>query len=142
MVVNRKVTGKASSMPAGLAIGAAVSIGATLALSVVVGWLVYAGQLKEGHIGYCAMGILLLSSLLGAVVSKGKIKRQLLAVCGASGLIYYAVLLMTTALFSGGEYRGMGVTALMVLCGCAIGALPGVRRGRGVRTGRGRRIRR
>lgn len=137
MVANRKVTGKAASMPVGLAMGAAVSVGVTLTMSAMAARLVYSGRLDEKNIGYCAMVVLILSALLGATVSEKKIKRRKLIVCGASGLIYYTILLITTAILFGGEYRGMGTTALIVLCGCGVAALLGTRQGRGAgRTGR------
>lgn len=141
MVANRKVTGKATSIPAGLATGGAVSIGVTLIMSAIAGWLVYSGRLAEKNIGYCAMAILICSSLLGAAISAKKVKRRKLIVCGASGLIYYTILLVTTALLFDGEYQGMGTTALVVLCGCGTAALLGILQGRGAgRSGR-RRVR-
>lgn len=131
MTLNRKATGKAVSMPAGLAMGAAVSLGMTLGLAVVTAKLVDSGVVRETGIGYCAMGILLLSAMAGAMVSSGRIKRQRMAVCAMSGGIYYLTLLAMTALFFGGQYSGMGVTALVVLCGCALVLLPQLRKGRG-----------
>ena len=141
MVANKKVTGTASSMPAGLAAGAGVSLGLTLVLAVIVAKLVDSGTLMEDSIGYCAMGILLCASICGAAVSVGRIKRQKAAVCGASGIIYYGMLVAMTAMFFGGQYNGMGVTALMVLCGCGVVLLLGMRQSRGARkrTGRIRR---
>ena len=131
MVANRKVTGKAASMPAGLAAGGGVSLGLTVALAALVAKLVDGGTLGEGSIGYCAMGILLLSALAGAAVAVGRIKRQRMLVCSLSGAVYYGLLLAMTAMFFGGQYKGMGVTALMVLCGCALAVLPELRKGRG-----------
>ena len=63
MVVNRKVTGKTSSMPAGLAMAAAVSLGTTLILASVIAKLVSSEKLAEEHIGYglwCCCSLLLL----------------------------------------------------------------------------------
>lgn len=128
---NQKVTGRAKSMPAGLALGALGSLGITLALSILGAKLVDMGTLQEGTIGYIAMVILLLSSFFGGLISVGNIKRQKLMVCGLSALIYYCVLLGMTGLFFGGQYQGMGVTALVVLCGGSVAALAVMRQSRG-----------
>ncbi len=118
-------------MPVGFAIGAGVSLGITLLLAVIVAKLVDSGTLTEASIGYCAMVILLLSALAGSLAAWGRIKRRRIMVCGIAGGLYYLLLLAMTASFFGGQYQGMGVTALMVLCGCAGAALMGLRQGRG-----------
>lgn len=138
MKINKRSTGKAKSMPAGLALGATGSVGITLVMSAVGAKLMDAGALKEGTIGYIAMVILLAAAMIGAFISAGCIKRQRLLVCGLSGLVYYVILLSMTALFFGGQYQGMGVTALMVLCGSGLAALTEARQGRGVQQ-RGKR---
>lgn len=132
MVVNQKVTGTASTMPGGLALGAAVSLLVTLFGSVLSAWLVARESIPESGIGYCAMVILLLAGIAGSAVAVERIKRRRMLVCMLSGGIYYACLLGMTALFFGGQYQGMGVTALMVFCGVMLVLLAGIRReGRG-----------
>lgn len=128
MVANRKVTGTASSMPAGLALGGCISLAVTLAGAAVFAALISRETLQMGSIGYCSIAVILLSSLLGAAVAAARIKRRRVYVCALSGVIYYAVLLAMTALFFGGQYQGMGVTALLVLAGCGAAALLGLRR--------------
>lgn len=127
MVVNRKVTGTASSMPAGLALGLCASLAVTIVGSILAANLVLRETIPENGIGYCSMVILLLSSVLGAVVSVNRIKHRRLYVCALSGVVYYGALLATTALFFGGQYQGMGVTAMMVLAGCGAVALLGLK---------------
>lgn len=136
---HQKVTGRARSMPVGLAMGAAVSMGITLGMAVIGAKLIDAGALGEGMIGYIAMVVLLLSSFCCGLVSAGSIKHRTLMVCGISALIYYGILLSMTALFFGGQYQGMGVTALLILCGCAVAAMIVTQQGRGVRGRRRRR---
>lgn len=131
MVTNRKPTGRAVSMPAGLAAGAAAALGLTLALAALVAKLVETERLEEGGIGYGVMVILLLSSFTGAMVSAVRIKRQRLLVCLLSSVIYLGILLSMTALFFGGQYSGVGVTAILVLCGGALAILVGLRGERG-----------
>lgn len=125
MTVNQKVTGTASSIPVGLALGAAVSLGITVLLSAATAWAILSGKLPEDSVGYCAMAILLVSSMAGAFTSIGKIKRRRFQMGLASGAIYFASLLAATALFFGGIYDGIGVTALMILCGSVLVILLG-----------------
>lgn len=134
MVVNRKVTGTASAMPVGLAIGAGVSLGVTLLGCGLLAWLIDSGKVPQTGIGYGALGILLAGSLLGAAAAYGRIQRRRMLVCLLSGLIYFAALLGMTALFFGGQYQGMGVTALVIFGGSLCTGLLGLRgQGRGRR---------
>ena len=131
MVANQKVTGTASSIPGGLTAGAGISLLTTIAGSWMFAYLISTEKLPQSGIGYCAMAIILLSSLLGASVSAHRIKRRLLYVCILSGLIYYMILLSMTALFFGGQYQAMGVTALLVTGGVGTAALLCLRGGGG-----------
>lgn len=131
MTTTRKPTGRTRSMPVGLTLGAAVALALTLTLSLIGAKLIDMGKIKEQQIGYLAMGILMLSAFLGALVACGAIRRRKGMVCALSALIYYCLLLSITALFFGGQYQGMGVTALVVLCGDALALLLTTRQGRG-----------
>ena len=137
MTVNQKVTGTAWGVPAGLAFGGVVSLILTGILSALAALLVLGGKISPNGIGYCSMVILLLSAAAGAAAAIGRIKRCRFQVCMAAGLVYYGCLLGITALFFGGIYHGMGVTALMVLCGSGLVALLGS--GAGKPQGRNRR---
>ena len=70
MVVNRKVTGKASSVPAGLALGGAVSLGITLILAAVIAKMVSDEKLAEENIGYGVMVLLFTASAAGAALPR------------------------------------------------------------------------
>lgn len=131
MVLNRKPTGRAISMPKGLAIGMAISVGITLLGSAVIAKLIDGEYAKEGWMGYGVMIVLMIGSFLGAVVAAGKIKRQRLCVCALSGLLHFAMLMSITALFFGGQYEAVGVTAVLVMGGALLAALVGGRPGRG-----------
>jgi len=139
MVMNRKVSGTASSMPVGLAVGAGVSMGITMILAVITALLAEREILAEQTIGYAALVILLLASVSGSAVSAGKIKRQKLMVCMVSGVLYYLMLLGMTALFFGGQYTGMGVTGLVIAGGCGTVVLAGIGQGGGKRHRRSRK---
>lgn len=131
MVANRKVTGTAMAMPAGIALGAVICMLVTLFGSMVVAWLVSNETIPETGIGYGSMVILLVSSAVGAWVAVKGIKHRRLAVSAMTGAAYYACLLACTALFFGGQYGGMGVTALVILAGCLSAGLMGLKGERG-----------
>lgn len=117
--------GRASSIPAGLALAAAVSLGITGAGSVVTAWLVLRGSFPPGWAGYCAMVILLLGSITGAATAVSRIRRLRMQMSLAAGAIYYLCLVSITALFFGGRYQGLGVTGLIIFCGSGLVILLG-----------------
>lgn len=129
--MNQKVTGRASSIPAGLAIGGAISLVITIVGAMIGAWLMGYEKLQEQQIGYCAMIILLGSAFIGAWTAAGKIKHRRLFVCFSSGAVYFCTLLAVTALFFGGQYQAVGVTALVVLAGSISAAFMGENSKRG-----------
>ena len=142
MVANHKVTGTASSMPAGLAAGWLVNLLLTIIGAGLSGLLISREILPESSIGYCIMLIILASSALGATTSIHRIKRRRAYVSLLSGLIYYGTLLSMTALFFGGQYQGMGVTALLVIAGCGMVLLLGLKGEKGPNRKKYRRLNR
>lgn len=129
MAVNQKPTGRAMSMPAGLTVGAAVSLTITLLFAAVLSKLVDMEKLAWENIGYGIIVLLLAASFSGAMIAYARIKRQRLLVCGVSGVIYFGILLAITALFFGGQYEGIGVTAGLVFAGSACAGILGLRDG-------------
>ena len=119
-MVKASGSGRAKSIPAGLALGVGAAMAATGPGSAVAAWVILRGFLAETAAGSCAMVILLLSSAAGAAVAAGSIQRLRAQMCLAAGGGYYLCLLVVTALFFGGGYQGMGVTAIMVFCGTAL----------------------
>ena len=122
MVINKKVNGTASSIPAGISFGCGTSLLMDVAGAMIFAKLIDAEVLAENAIGYSAMAVLLVSSFAGARTAYAKIKRRKLLSCLICGGAYYCVLLAMTALIFGGQYQGMGVTALLVAVGsmCAV----------------------
>ena len=113
----RGSNGRAASIPVGLATGAAVSVGITAAGASVTAWMILSGNLRPEWAGYCSVCVLLLSAAAGAAVATSRIQRLRGQMALAAGGIYYLCLMLTTALFFGGQYQGMGVTALVVFGG-------------------------
>lgn len=138
MVVNQKPTGRTASMPAGLVFGAAVSLGITLISAAILAKLVDMERLAWENIGYGIMILLLLAPFFGSMAAYAKIKRQRMLVCAVSGVIYFGMLLSITALFFGGQYDSIGVTAGLVLAGSIAAGLLGLRGGGGKK---GRKLR-
>lgn len=117
MIINRKATGRASSMPIGVLAGGACAFAGTMLTSAVLAKLVDMEIIPQDKIGYGIMALLLLCAFLGANEACRRVKRQYLIVSAISAGVYYSMLLSVTALFFGGQYSGMGVTAVLVLCG-------------------------
>ena len=119
------------SIPGGLAVGVTVGLIVTVLLSSLVAKLLQTGVLAQNQTGYAVMGLLLAASFAGAAVAQGRVKHSRRMICMLSGGIYYLSLLAITALFFGGQYTAMGVTALVVLAGCGTAALMCVQQGSG-----------
>lgn len=115
------------SMPAGLAIGLAASLSITLLCTALIANLILSEKMNEAALGYGAMAILLLSSGAGSLIASVLIKHRWLLVSLGAGGIYFLTLLAITALFFGGQYQGIGVTALMILAGSGTVGLLGLK---------------
>lgn len=118
MRYQQKATGRAMSMQGGLALGAGISTLVTLLLAIILAKLIDSEKLPWENVGYGIMITLIGASFLGAYCASKRIKRLHMLVCLTSGGIYFAVLLSMTALFFGGQYEAVGITALLVLAGC------------------------
>lgn len=126
-----KATGRTMSMPGGLAMGGMTSLLITLVGTAALAWLIHRQRMEMENVGYGIMALLLAASFLGAVTAYRKIRRRRMLVCAASGAVYLGLLLCIPALFFGGQYSGVGVTALLVLAGSACAGLLGLGQGRG-----------
>lgn len=129
MVTNRKVKGKAATLPAGVGIGTVTALGWTILASAVLAKLMDLERLPEDAVGYGALIILLTAGFLGAVTAYAKVKAKRLQVSLITAAAYYLSLLSMTALFFGGQYTGMGVTAMVILAGSGAFILLGLQSG-------------
>lgn len=123
MVVNRKPSGTAKSMPVGLAIGWIVETLVTAATCMLLAILILNGRAGWGAMGYSATGALLLSSYLGAAISCKLVGRQKIMVCALSGAIYLCTLLLAALLLFGGKLDSMWLPALLAVGGTALACL-------------------
>lgn len=131
MVINRKPTGTAATIPVGLLTGGIAALLSTMALTAVLAKLMEGEILPEENIGYGVMIMLLASAFLGSAIACKRVKRQYLLTAGLSGVVYILLLLSMTALFFGGQYSAVGVTILLVLCGSLLAAMLFSREGKG-----------
>lgn len=139
MVVNRKPTGTAKSMPYGLLMGWLLSAVLTVAACGVLAWLILGEKTGWSAMGYGAIGTLLVSSYAGAAVSCRLIQHRKLLVCLLSGGIYLCSLTVTAALLFGGGLEGVWLTALLVAGGSGTAALVHCAEKRDRRPGRKKR---
>lgn len=117
MAVNRKITGKETSLLKSLLKGTAAGIILTLAGCALMSRLIVGEVLKDTSIGYCATGILVISSYAAAVVAMRAAKEKTAVISLISGLIYYGILLLVNAFCFRRGYEGLPVTALLILAG-------------------------
>ena len=117
MITQQKATGRATSIPSGLAAGAAVSMIVTVVVCGLGAWLIASELMPQKQIGYCSIAALLLSAVLGGMTAIGRVKRKKLTVSLLNGGIYYGILIAVTILFFDGSFQGMGVTLAVILMG-------------------------
>ena len=123
-------SGRAMSMPAGITVGVGVSLAVMLAGAALLAWLISSERMDMNHVGYGTAVLHILASAVGSVVGWNAVKHRHLMVSGICCAGYYAALLLIALLF-GGQFAGMGVTALTVLVGGGIPLIFGLMGNRG-----------
>lgn len=131
MKAAQKATGRTMSMPGGLAFGGVISLAITVIGAVLLSKLMDTETIEWEGVGYGIMVLLTAASFLGALSAYSRIRRQRLVVCLLSGAIYWITLLGITALFFGGQYEAVGVTAGLILAGCGCAGMLALPAGRG-----------
>ena len=129
MVRNRKPSGTAASLPAGIGIGVVIAVALTVAGTSLVAWMLNSGNMTEAGVGYSAMVILLVSAAVGSWFAEMLVKHRYLVVGLSTGAAYFVLLLGLTAFFFGGQYQGVVPTGLLILGGSAAAVLVGNRSG-------------
>ena len=139
MVVNRKPTGTAKSMPVGLLMGWLASAVITVTACAILAWLILSEKTGWEAMGYGAIVTLLAASYIGAAVSCKLIMHRKLLVCVLSGVLYLCSLTLITALLFGGGLQGIWLTALLTAGGSGTAALVHCAEKRDRRRGRKKR---
>ena len=127
MRITQKVTGRSMTIAGGVGVGVLLSVTLTVVGSAILAGIINGEIIKENGLGYGAIVILLISSIVGALAAWKCVRHRRLLVCSLTGAGYYAALLGLTGLFFGGQYHGMGVTALVVLAGTGCTMLLGLK---------------
>ena len=125
MVYKQTGTGRATSVPKGLARGVMFSLCILFLGTAVTAKFIDLEIISWDSAGYLIMLYLILSSWIGAVFSFRSIKRQRFAVCIMNGLFLILSLMILTALFFGGQYSGVGETILLIICGSGLAVMTG-----------------
>ena len=118
-----KRSGRASSVPGGLAMASGLSMGFTVLFSAAIALCLDGEQISWQQAGYWIMAMLFTVSFLGGKCAYACIKRQRLMVSLMSGVLYWAILLCVTALFFGGDYSAVGETLAIIGAGSGTSAL-------------------
>ena len=117
MRVHSKCTGRASSMPVGIAAGVAFAMCISLVFGAVLAFLISREAIRQENMGYWIMPILFLASGAGSCLAYRKVKHQRILVFFLTAGGYLASLLFLTALFFGGQFEGFIPTALLIIGG-------------------------
>ncbi len=126
------------SIPAGLAIGLAACLAATLAATLIISVLVDSQVIRPESAGNGVCAGMLAASVAGSLAAICTVKKQPLLMAAGVAALYMAAMCAVTAMFFGGQYQGMGVTALLIFGGSIGAALLQLRT---KQTGKRRRIR-
>lgn len=123
MGIKRNGIGKAKSIPGGLLIAAIASILITIGFSLAITYYLNAERITWGQAGYWIMVMIFSASLIGGKVAYHFTKRKRFAISAMSGMLYWGILLCTTALFFGGDYGAVWETGAIIAAGSAIAAM-------------------
>lgn len=110
----------------GLAYGLLASLLVTLGGCAICATLISSESIAATAANYCVLGILLISAFAGAKIAIIRSGEKRLLVGTLTGALYLVVLLAMTALFFGGQYEGVGETALVVITGGIVAAIIGI----------------
>jgi putative membrane protein (TIGR04086 family) len=123
-MAKRKVSNKAVSVPAGIAIGALTALAVTMIGAMLLAFLVMKEIISMDGTGFSAMIVVTLASAAGAWLAAAVTKSNKLLVCSLTAVSFFVILLSITAVFFDGVFHGVGLTALMILLGAGVNLLP------------------
>ncbi len=118
-----KRNGKSVSITKGMVLSGIVSTGMTTFAALLLAFMLDKEHITWQQAGYWIMGILFLSSFMGAKTATTAISYHQLVVSCMSATLYMGILLSITALFFGGNYESVAVTAGIVIAGSGCAAM-------------------
>ena len=101
------------------AIGSLVALGCALVLLLIASFLVVSGRLPEGLMGAVTVGVVFVSSAIGALVAIRRNKGRALVVGIAAGVMLYGITLVGGAFTSGPTL--FGELSLLLLLAAVLG---------------------
>lgn len=131
MVTNKKVFGRAGSMPKGLALGTTAALVLTVGYAILMTQLILTETVDMTALGYGSMILLPVVSAVSAWIAVSIIKRKRMQVCLLSGGVYFTVLALINIFFFGGQFQGVLVTVALILAGVLVVGVMGLRGERG-----------
>lgn len=114
MITNKKVFGKAVSMPVGIGLGVGLSVVLLIMGCAVIATLLEQEMISQNQIGYGAMAVLFISSIIGSATAVFLVKRRRLMVSLLHGSCYLGLLFMINGLLFGGTVEAGWVTAILL----------------------------
>lgn len=114
-------------------VGGAVAMGVGVCMVIMlIGITISAALIVSNRISvasqeYCIMIIALISSFLGAATALKGAEGIKLILSSLIAMVYFLILLAITAVLFEGQYQGIGVTALLILCGTTVGSFLGTK---------------
>ncbi len=118
-------------IPMSIGVGVMISMAGMLAGALALAAVIHKGKMSPDAMGYGVLAVLMISSVFGSLIACTRVSGKRLIVGAVTSAVYLLVLLCMTALFFGGRYQGVAVTALVVLGGGIISALLTTRHGKG-----------
>ncbi len=119
---------KTKSIPMAVLMGLLLSLIVTVIGAAILTFLIVGERLAMESLPSAVVAVLLLAALIGAWVTIRMTGEKPLMMALLSGAVYLVSLLCMTALFFGGQYQGVPVTALVVLGSSLAAALFSLRR--------------
>ena len=105
------------SIPAAVGVGTVISTIVMLIGAIVIALLISNELISDQSMDYGVLALTMLSAILGCSVSNVVAKRRLLIVSVCTAVTFLLVLISITAIFYGGQYSAIPVTALVILGG-------------------------
>jgi putative membrane protein (TIGR04086 family) len=108
--------------------GVFIALLIAVASACVYGILIQRQTVSESSSGIWVIVTLALASLIGCLISSGRIGEKRIIVTAITAAVLYLVLLATGILFFDGSMRGLGVNLSAVLVGAGISCLLSIKR--------------
>ena len=128
MAAKHKSSGRGISVPAGIAVGVAISVAVMLVGALGLACLVMKEIIEIDRIRIFTMGILALSAALGSWIAMRFTNEKRLMVCSLCAAAVYLLLICITVVFFDSMFDKMGAAALMILIGAGVPFLLGMRK--------------